>query len=84
MEPFGLNHESSKDREMLGKVLGTISEKTWEEQKIMLSVMAVRKYGGVPNDAFFSLARRLGAMRANENSEQFFRKQVRKVIAAYR
>jgi hypothetical protein len=84
MEPFGLNHESSKDRELLGKVLGTISEKTWEKQEILLSVMAVRKNGGMPNDAFFSLARRLGVMSANENPEQFFRKQVRRVIAAYR
>lgn len=85
MKPLGLNHAHAHDRDLIGKVLGQISTQTYRKDRPrhMLSVLAVRKTTGLPNEAFFGLARHLGALEEGADEEKFFRLEKRAVFRAY-
>jgi hypothetical protein len=82
MAPLGLKTEHTHDRAVIGRVLGAISERSWEDpdQKVMLSVLAVGKNTRRPNTAFFDLARDLGAMKKGESDEEFFKRMLKRVF----
>jgi hypothetical protein len=83
MEPLGLDHTISRDRHVIGHVLGRISTRTFREDGRMLSVLAVLKETERPNKAFFELARELGAIRPGESDEDFFQRELKAVIKHY-
>ena len=83
MKPLGLDHQYARDRDMIGKVLGSISTRTYRRDNRLLSVLAVRKDTGMPNTVFFDLARDLGAMSRTKTDEHFFRHEKKAVFDAY-
>lgn len=84
MEPLGLDHTHSRDRDLIGRVLGDISTKTYYKEGRLLSVLAVRKDTGMPNDQFFGLAKELGAMPGAMQNGRFFLREKKAVFRAYR
>ena len=67
----------------LGRALISISKETYEEKKIMLSVVVVdSKTEGMPWGGFFDRAKDWGAMK-EETREKFFNDELRKVCREY-
>lgn len=87
MEPLGLDHRHTRDRDLIGKALGSISRRTYNknntERKCMLTVLAVRKDSGMPNSVFFELAKELGAMPQAMSEDRFFRHHKKTVFGIY-
>jgi hypothetical protein len=83
MAPIGLDHTHSRDRDLIGKALGRVSTKTHKTDERLLSVLAVRKDTGMPNSAFFGLAKDLGSMSETMSEDVFFRRERKAVFAAY-
>lgn len=83
MEPLGLDHRHTRDRDLIGKALGSISRKTYSRHKCMLTVLAVRKDSGMPNSVFFELAKTLGAMPKAMSQDRFFWRHKQAVFGIY-
>lgn len=87
MAAINLNPKSPPDRKEIGKLLGTVSEKTYRqtktlEQPILLSAMVHLRASGMPSDAFFELAEKLGL--ATQDRKQLVENQLRAIFDRYR
>ena len=84
MERVGLNYRNPHDRKLIGELLGQITRESFEQDKLMLSVLAVEKNTGLPTESFFLLAEELGTFDFEEDDyEEFFESQCRKVCRRY-
>lgn len=69
-----------------GHILGEISEDEHNQQRPMLSALVVRADTDIPGDGFFALARQLGRLAENatqEEQEQFWQKELRRVYRTW-
>ena len=64
--------------------LGELTEATFHEAKVMLSVLVVNAEDGVPGAGFFGLARSLESGYGGVDREEIFVQEVRKVYEYYR
>lgn len=82
---IGMSYKNPQHRKIIGQILGKLSEETWEEHKFMLSVLAVNKSSGQPNDVFFELAEEFGAIDSEDEDEcdEFFKDQLKLVYDFY-
>jgi hypothetical protein len=85
MAQVGMDTGIPADRTKIGNILGAISRRSQDENKVMLSVLVHRKTLGTtnPGPGFFALARSLGYECA-DNENEFVRKQTARVMKAYR
>jgi hypothetical protein len=83
MEPIGLDHHRSSDRDMISRVLAGVSRQSYDDDWLMLSVLVVAKDTNRPSPGFFALARELTLQRDDESDEQFFRRHCAEVLAHY-
>ncbi len=88
MGGIGLDHQKSKDRKLLGKVLLAISKESMEVDKFMLSAIAVRQVGKRPNKSFYSAVVREGYWKPDNfedtrSQERFFKMQLRRIEKRY-
>jgi len=83
METVGLRSTVPADRKLIGELLGEISEKTYADDKILLSAIVHRQSTGTtsPGPGFFGLANALG-MNVEDES-RFLAKQMDKVWSHY-
>jgi hypothetical protein len=79
MPKFGLSASNPHHRNLIGQVLGKVSERSYDKHKVMLSVQVVRKHDQLPSEPFFDLAIQLGAMRDETDHEDFVKRQIRKI-----
>lgn len=84
MPVVGLNWQIPADRTEFGWILGTVSRRSFDETKTMLSVLVHRKKPGqtIPGPGFFPLAEDLGFEWDDEL--EFVVKHTKKVLRAYR
>jgi len=84
MAQVGMSPRVPAERSRIGSILGVISEKTFEEDGVLLSVLVHQKKAGVtrPGLGFFNLARHLKLPVRDEDA--FVKEQTDKVLAAYR
>lgn len=71
------------DRTKIGHILGEISQKTYDEKRLLLSVLVHRKAPGTtrPGPGFFDLARHMGFEW--DDDDEFVKKQTKLVLKAY-
>jgi hypothetical protein len=83
MAQVGMTPRVPADRTRIGGILGAISEKSYEEDGVLLSVLVHQKTAGTtrPGKGFFDLARHLGFKWTDDN--KFIKDQTDKVLAAY-
>ncbi|MGU3496113.1 hypothetical protein ACLBXM_18890 [Xanthobacteraceae bacterium A53D] len=84
MTPIGLSTTVPAHRQLIGRILGDISEETEADNKGMLTVLVHRNTQGKtrPGPGFFDLARKLGYEFSDEND--FVTKQTKKVLSKYK
>ena len=80
---IGLSHAIPADRTSIGKILDAVSKQTWEEKRILLSVIVHRKTLGKtrPGPGFFTLAKSFGF--SLDDKDTFIAKETEKVWAGY-
>lgn len=86
LEQIGMTHRNPQHRNLIGKILGEISEETWEKYDFMLSALAVNKSTQVPNESFFMLAEQLEAIEDSDDDEEcseFFEQQLEAIYEHY-
>lgn len=83
MDMFGLNYKNPHHRKKIGLLLCEVSEKSYVENKSMLSVVVVNKSTNVPSGTFFELAKKLKAITTYEDENEFFERQLRLVFRCY-
>jgi hypothetical protein len=83
MNILGLDRLVPANRTAIGSILGEISEQTFAENKILLSVIVHRKSAGEthPGDGFIELARAMGLHWKDER--EFVSREVKKVWQFY-
>jgi hypothetical protein len=83
MNILGLDRLVPANRTAIGSILGEISERTYEDNKILLSAIVHRKSPGetVPGDGFIQLAKSLGLPVKDER--EFVNREVKKVWDFY-
>lgn len=86
MNPIGLSTNIPAHRNLIGKILGIISEETHKDKNlgVLLSVLVHKKTAGKtkPSDAFFELADSLGYTYEDPNT--FVEEQMKRVFEIYR
>jgi hypothetical protein len=84
MAPIGLSTRKPPDRKAIGAILGGISEKTYKEKGVLLSVLVHKKTAGktLPSEGFFMLADSLEI--AYDDRDDFVEEQTRLVFECYR
>ena len=76
-----LNPKRPLDRQKIGRLLGAVSGESFRQRKVLLSVLVVAKTGKkMPNQSFFTLAKKLGAKSRETSNEEFFEQHKRKVF----
>lgn len=86
LEQIGMTHRNPQHRNLIGKILGEISEETWEKYNFMLSALAVNKSTQEPNESFYLLAEQLGAIEDADDDEEcseFFDQQLEAIYEHY-
>ena len=83
MAQVGMSPRVPADRKRIGGILGAISEKTYKEDGVLLSVLVHQKKAGTtrPGNGFFDLARDLKLHWKDDDA--FVREQTDKVLTAY-
>lgn len=83
MTAVGLNWRVPADRTAIGEVLGAVSEATFEEDNLMLSVLVHKKKPGqtMPGAGFFDLATSLGFKWRDDR--KFVEDQTDRVLAKF-
>ncbi|RCL04903.1 hypothetical protein BJI49_11940 [Acetobacter pasteurianus] len=86
MDILGLNHKMSSDRKIIGKILGSISEKTYNEHEIFLTAIVHRKYGNKtkPGKGFFELVKIVTGQELEGDEIEETEKETRKVFDFYK
>ncbi|TPL86796.1 hypothetical protein FJ950_10365 [Mesorhizobium sp. B2-3-14] len=84
MAQVGMKTSVPADRSKIGEILGAVSERSYEEHGVLLSVIVHRKALGAttPGPGFFALAEGMGYDW--EDDIAFVTKETKKVIKAYR
>jgi len=72
---------SSRDRNILADILGTISEHESRKERPMLSAIVVLKNSRppAPSFGFFHYARELGVLKEGEDEQPFYFRQLREL-----
>jgi len=86
LEQIGMTHRNPQHRNLIGKILGEISEETWEKYDFMLSALAVNKSTQEPNESFFLLAEQFEAIEDSDDEEEcseFFDQQLEAIYEHY-
>jgi hypothetical protein len=78
-----LTNEIGLAARSVGGVLQPISERSYRERGVLLSVLAVSKRYGLPSDVFFDQARRLRAMPTTMPPQVFFHDELGRVYGSY-
>lgn len=72
------------DRLVIGKILGQISEESFEEHGFLLSAMVMKGKLGRPSDAFFGLAEQIDARYGKAASnEAYLKDQLKRIHKHY-
>ena len=80
MPKFGLSANNPHHRNLIGIVLGKVSERSYvEHKKVLLSVQVVRKNNHLPSEPFFQLAVGLRVMREGADQEDFVKQHLKKI-----
>lgn len=84
MDQVGMKPTTPADRTKIGQILGTISERSYEENGILLSVLVHRKTAGItnPGPGFFNLAKGMGFKFKDKND--FVEEHTNLVMKAYK
>lgn len=78
METLGLDHRLSSHRNQFARILDRVSRRSYEREKVLLSVLVCRKTGDrLPGPGFFTMAKELGYRWVNR--EKFVEEQTRAV-----
>lgn len=84
---YSISIWSDVDRALIGEYLTYISEESYKAHKFLASAMVVsadKNQPKLPSDPFFTLARRLGAMKAKQDKTDFWIIELRKAQAYYK
>lgn len=74
----GLDMSKPADRNEIGRILGTISTREYEEDRPLLSAVVVRSDSRYPGKGFFTLAQELGIYDGSDDWA-FFERQLARV-----
>lgn len=83
MAEIGLHWRQPSHRKRTGVLLAQISKRSRKDRGCLLSVLAVRKNTGRPNDQFFELAAEMGLLDEDDDRDDFLAEQRRLVFARY-
>lgn len=90
MSTLGLNHRMTNHRRAIGKMLGEISTKSFQEHGVFLSVLVVYKNGGMPRFQFLKWAYRMKFHNGDETVDvpdqvlvDFWKDQIQEVFDIY-
>jgi hypothetical protein len=76
----GLDMSNPGERSKLANILDEINREEHGLGRPLLSVVVVQKESGHPGTGFFELARELGKQKPDEDNQDFFANELRKVF----
>lgn len=82
MAQVGFDYRLSPHRNKIGAILGFLSEQTYAESRVLISVLVVDKKTGMPNPSFFGLLDRLTG-KPHPDHEKTFSAHKQAVYKAY-
>lgn len=83
MGKVGMSSTNPHHRRLIGEYLGKISSESYDNERFMLSALAVLMNTKMPNEIFFNLAKDLGAMDEEDDENIFYNSQLKKIFRKY-
>lgn len=86
MAAIGLKTQSPPDRDRIGKILGEISDRSYDEDEFLLSALVFNKAENQPSPPFFALGKKhhKAFHKGKLSNAQFLAEQLQKIYARYR